>query len=96
MGRLKMTNTKKEIEEEPILMIEGIDVKELGDIFSGYYLNNSEQVTKIINLYRNQGQKQLLDKFKKIIKEQKKLYKDNKMWQKALEELEIKLKGLKK
>lgn len=91
-----MTNTKKEIEEEPILMIEGIDVKELGDIFSGYYLNNSEQVTKIINLYRNQGQKQLLDKFKKIIKEQKKLYKDNKMWQKALEELEIKLKGLKK
>lgn len=44
-----------ELEKEPLLMIEGIDVRKLGEVFSGYYLNNPEEVTKIINLYRNQG-----------------------------------------
>lgn len=47
--------------EEPILMIEGIDVRELGEVFSGYYLNNPEEVTKIINLFRNQKEKEMLD-----------------------------------
>jgi hypothetical protein len=46
---------KEDLKKEPILMIEGIDIKELGEVFAGYYFNNSEQVTKIINLYRNQA-----------------------------------------
>ncbi len=57
----KKQNYPSVIEDKETISIEGVDIRDLGIKFCNFYFENVELVTKIINLYRNQGVQKAID-----------------------------------